>query len=84
VSPKGALVVAFMSLHSVYKCKRCLKHVNISCKTFGKFSYFWNIFYFLETKIYLFEVLKTFLKALKMFFGFIRCQIMSRNFPRIF
>jgi hypothetical protein len=65
VSPKGALVVAFMSLHSVYKCKRCLKHVNISCKTFGKFSYFWNIFYFLETKIYLFEVLKNIFKSSK-------------------
>jgi hypothetical protein len=30
----------------------------------------------MENKIYLFEVFKTFLKALNMFFEFIGCQIM--------
>jgi hypothetical protein len=30
MSPRGNLVVAFMSLHGVSKCKMCLKHVNIS------------------------------------------------------
>jgi hypothetical protein len=59
MSPRGTLVVAFMSLYGVSKCKICLKHVNIS---FGIF------FYFLETKIYLFEELKMFLEILIMFF----------------
>jgi hypothetical protein len=30
MSPRGTLVVAFMPLHGVSKCKICLKHVNIS------------------------------------------------------
>jgi hypothetical protein len=34
-------------------------------------------------KIYLFEVLKK-LKILNMFFDFIGCQLMSRNFPKSF
>jgi hypothetical protein len=58
MSPRGALVVAFIPLHGVSKCKRCVKHVNISYRSSRKISYFWNIFYFPKTKIYLFEVLK--------------------------
>jgi hypothetical protein len=44
----------------------------------GKFSYF------SETKIYLFEDLKMFLEILIMFFEFIRCQNINRNFSGIF
>jgi hypothetical protein len=54
-------------------------------EAFGKFSYFFRIFfYFPKTKIYLFEVLKNILKSSNYFFEFIGCQIMSRNFTRIF
>jgi hypothetical protein len=31
---RGSLVVAFMSLQSVSKCKRCFKHVDIPCRSF--------------------------------------------------
>jgi hypothetical protein len=48
------------------------------------FIFFRVFFYFPKTKNYLFEVLKTFLEALIMFFEFIGCQNMSRNFPGIF
>jgi hypothetical protein len=34
VSPRSALVVAFMPLHGVSKCKMCLKHVNIPYRRF--------------------------------------------------
>jgi hypothetical protein len=34
VSPRGAFVVAFMALHSVSMCEKCLKPVNISCISF--------------------------------------------------
>jgi uncharacterized metal-binding protein YceD (DUF177 family) len=34
MSPGGVLVGAFMSLQSVSKCERCLKHVNIPCRSF--------------------------------------------------
>jgi hypothetical protein len=34
VNPRGTLVVAFMSLHSVSMCEKCLKHVNMSCRSF--------------------------------------------------
>jgi hypothetical protein len=34
VSPRSVLVVAFMLLHSVSKCKKCLKHVNMPCRSF--------------------------------------------------
>jgi hypothetical protein len=34
VSPKDALVVVFMLLESVSKSRRCLKHVNIRCRSF--------------------------------------------------
>jgi hypothetical protein len=30
MSPIGTLVVAFMPLHDVSKCKMCLKHISIS------------------------------------------------------
>jgi hypothetical protein len=33
MSPRGNLVVAFMPLHGVSKCKMCLKHVNISYRS---------------------------------------------------
>jgi hypothetical protein len=68
MSPTGTLVVAFMSLHGVSKCNMCLKHVNIFIDAFGKFSYFRNIFLFLETKIYLFKVLKNVFKNSKYVF----------------
>jgi hypothetical protein len=48
-------------------------------EAFGKFSYFGIFFYFLETKIYLFEVLKNIFKSSKYIFEFIGCQIVSRN-----
>jgi hypothetical protein len=38
----------------------------------------------LKFKIYLFEELKNILKISKYVFEFIGCQIMSRNFSRIF
>jgi hypothetical protein len=51
----------------------------------GKFSYFSEyFFYFLETKIHLFEELKMFLETLIMFFEFIRCQNIYRIFSGIF
>jgi hypothetical protein len=34
VSLGGALVVTSMLLHSVSKCKGCLQHVNIPCRSF--------------------------------------------------
>jgi hypothetical protein len=34
VSPRSVMVVVFMLLHSVSKCKKCLKYVNISCRSF--------------------------------------------------
>jgi hypothetical protein len=34
MGPRGALVVAFMLLHSVSKCKRYLTHVNIPYRSF--------------------------------------------------
>jgi hypothetical protein len=56
MSPRGTLVVAFMPLHGISKCKMYLKHVNISYRsTRQNFHIFPNIFYFTETKIYLFE-----------------------------
>jgi hypothetical protein len=68
VSPRSVLVVVFMLLHSVSKCKECLKHVNMPCKSYlSIFIIFWIFFYFLKLKIYLFEVLKTFSKVLNMF-----------------
>jgi hypothetical protein len=41
-------------------------------------------FYFLETKLCLFELVKNIFKSSKYVFEFIRCQSMSRNFSRIF
>jgi hypothetical protein len=53
-------------------------------EVFHKFSYFLNIFLFLKFKIYLLEVLKNIFKNSKYVFEFIGCQIMPRNFRRIF
>jgi hypothetical protein len=59
MSLRGALVVAFMPLHGVYKCKMCVKHVIISYRSFREILIFFRIFfYFPETKIYLFEIPK--------------------------
>jgi hypothetical protein len=59
MSPRGTLVVAFMPLHGVFKCKMCLKHVKISyISAWQIFIFFGIFFYFPETKIYLFEELK--------------------------
>jgi hypothetical protein len=59
MSPRGTLVVVFMALNGVSKCKMCLKHVNISYRSARKiFIFFGNFFNFPETKIYLFEELK--------------------------
>jgi hypothetical protein len=49
-----------------------------------KFSYFSNFFYFSKFKIFLFEVIKNIFKSPKYVFEIIGCQIMFRNFPRIF
>jgi hypothetical protein len=57
----------------------CLEEVS------RKFSYFFEYFFICRNSksIYL-RYLKIFSKVINMFFEFIRCQIMSRNFPRIF
>jgi hypothetical protein len=34
VNPREPLIVALMPLHSVSKCKGCLKHDNIRCRSF--------------------------------------------------
>jgi hypothetical protein len=49
VSPRDALVVAFMPLHSVSKCIRCFKHVYIPCRlmllhSVSCFSEYFSIF----------------------------------------
>ena len=33
MSCKSVMIVAFMLLHSVSKCKKCLNHVNMSCRS---------------------------------------------------
>jgi hypothetical protein len=53
MNPRGTLVVVFMPLHGVSKCKMCLKHAN-----YVFFIFFGIFFYFPETKIHLFEELK--------------------------
>jgi hypothetical protein len=40
MSPSGALVAAYILLHSVSKCKKCLKHVNIHYRSFNNFHIF--------------------------------------------
>jgi hypothetical protein len=40
VSPRSVMVVAFMLLHSVSKCKKCLKHVIGLVEVSHNFSYF--------------------------------------------
>jgi hypothetical protein len=49
MNPREALIVVFMPWHSVSKCKKCLKHVNIPRRSlqyffrfFRVFSYFWK------------------------------------------
>jgi hypothetical protein len=75
ISPTCALVVAFMQLHGVSKCKKYLKHVNISYEAFGKFSYFLEYFsIFRKPKSIYLRYLKMFLETLIMFFELIRCQ----------
>jgi hypothetical protein len=34
VSSESIMILAFMLLHSVSKCKKILKHVNMSCRSF--------------------------------------------------
>jgi membrane associated rhomboid family serine protease len=71
--------IVFPSARSVLNMLICLVKVS------RKFSYFSEyFFYFQKFKIYFLRYLKTFSKVLNMFFEFIGCQIMSRNFPRIF
>jgi hypothetical protein len=54
-------------------------------EVFGKFSYFSEYFsIFREQKYIYFMHLKTFSKVINMVFEFNGCQIMRRNFPRIF
>jgi hypothetical protein len=54
-------------------------------EAFDKFSYFSEYFsIFWKPKSNYLRYLKTFSKTLNMFFEFVGCQIMSRNFPRIF
>jgi hypothetical protein len=81
MSPRGTLVVAFMPLHGVSKCKMCLKHVNISYRSAQYIFIFFGIFfYFSETKIYLFEELKNVFRNSNYVFEFIRCQNIYMNF----
>jgi hypothetical protein len=83
VSSRSVIIVAFMLLHNVSKCNKCLNHVHISCRSLlQNFIFFWRFIYF--PKIYLFEVLQNIFKSSKYVFEFIGCQIMSRNFPKIF
>jgi hypothetical protein len=37
VGPRGVLIVAFITLHSVYECKKFSKHVKISRECFQEF-----------------------------------------------
>jgi hypothetical protein len=67
VIPISALVVAFMLLHSVSKCKKCLNMLICLVDFFGKFSYFLEYFLFSEIQNYL-GYLKIFSKVLNMFF----------------
>jgi hypothetical protein len=56
---RGALVVEFMPLHGVYKCKMCVKHVIISYRIFQEifiFSEYFSIFR--KTKICFLRYLK--------------------------
>jgi hypothetical protein len=64
MSPSGALVAAYILLHSVSKCKKCLKHVNIHYRSFDNFHIF-SIFR--EPKFIYLGYLKTFSKVLNMF-----------------
>jgi hypothetical protein len=54
-------------------------------EVFGKFTYFSKFFSFFRNSnsIYL-RYLKTYSKVLIMFFEFIRCEIMPRNFSIVF
>jgi hypothetical protein len=68
VSLISVLVVAFMLLYNVSKCKRCLKHVIYHVEAFSKFSYFSEYFsIFRKPKSIYLRYLKTFSKALIMF-----------------
>jgi hypothetical protein len=50
-----------------------------------KFSYFLNIFLLSEIQnLFIWGYLKIFSKVLNIFFEFIGCQTMSRNFPKMF
>jgi hypothetical protein len=81
MSPRGTLVISFMSLHGVSKCKMCFKHVSLCYRSSRYIFVFFEIFfYFSETKIYLFEGLKMFLETLIMFFEFISRQNIYRKF----
>jgi hypothetical protein len=42
VSPRGAWIVAFIPLHSVFKCKRCLKHVSVPRRSLSDFLHSYN------------------------------------------
>jgi hypothetical protein len=71
--------IVFPSARSVWIISICLVEVA------RKFCIFLNIFYtFRNSKFIYLRYLKIFSKVLIMFFEFIRCQSMSRNFPRIF
>ena len=71
--------IVFLSARSVWNMLIYLVEVS------GKFSYFSEYFsIFQNSKSIYLRYLKTFSKVLNMFFEFIGCQIMSRNFPRIF
>jgi hypothetical protein len=56
MSPRGTLVVAFMPLHGVSKCKMCLKHVNISYRS-ARWQNIYRIFSGIFESIY--DILST-------------------------
>ena len=63
VSPRGTLTVAFMSLHNVSMCEKCLKPVNIPCRSFRKiFIFFKYFFIFRNSKSIYWRYLKHFQK----------------------
>jgi hypothetical protein len=69
----------------VFLSAKCLTNMlTYLIEALDEFHIFGIFFYFPETKIYLFEGLKMFLETLIMFFEFIRCQNIYRNFSGIF
>jgi hypothetical protein len=68
MSPRSALVVAFLLLHSVSKCKKCLKQLIYLVEVSGKIFIFFEYFSISRESKYIYlRYLKTFSKVLNMF-----------------